>query len=343
MIPLENPTQARLLAGRRLEMALALEDEGDLDAAWACLEEAFACDGDWDQAWFARGRLAEARRDGAAAPAAYRRYLDLDPADVMGARARLTLIGAAATPARLPSAYVERLFDAYAPRFDEALVGHLDYRAPQVIAALLDRLRPGGGWASALDLGCGTGLAGVALRGRAARLDGIDLSRGMLRQAEATGRYARLVHGDLADEAAIPAGPYDLVLAADSLNYLGDLAPLFAAIGRRLAPGGLFVLTVERADEPGYRLGEGQRFRHHEATLRAWAGAAMLSVAAVEHSVIRTERGRPVEALAVALTPGLPDLPATVPARPQGRLRVPASMPAPVPASVPEAEPERPV
>ncbi|MEQ9814776.1 MAG: methyltransferase domain-containing protein [Azospirillaceae bacterium] len=303
MIPLENPTQERLLAGRRLEMALALEDEGDLDAAWCCLEEAFACDPDWDQAWFVRGRLAETRGDGEAAARAYRRYLDLDPADVMGATARLALIGAAATPARLPSAYVERLFDDYAPRFDEALVGHLDYRAPQVIAGLLDRLCPAGRWTSALDLGCGTGLAGVALGRRAARIDGIDLSRGMLRQAEATGLYTQLVRGDLADDAAIPAGPYDLVLAADSLNYLGDLAALFAAVRRRLAPGGLFVFTLERSDLPGYRLGEGQRFRHHEATVRAWAGAAMLAVAAIEPGVIRTERGRPVEALAVALTP----------------------------------------
>ena len=43
-----------------------------------------------------------------------------------------------------------------------------------------------------LDLGCGTGLAGEALRRRAAWLEGVDLSSGMIDQARRKGLYDRL-------------------------------------------------------------------------------------------------------------------------------------------------------
>ena len=48
--------------------------------------------------------------------------LALDPADVQGAMPRLALIGRADAPGALPEAYVARLFDDYAPRFEAHLV-----------------------------------------------------------------------------------------------------------------------------------------------------------------------------------------------------------------------------
>ena len=60
-------------------------------------------------------------------------------------------------------AYVRALFDRYAERFDEDLTIRLKYQAPQVLRAMVDRIPrivPGG--MDVLDVGCGTGLAGVA-------------------------------------------------------------------------------------------------------------------------------------------------------------------------------------
>ena len=42
-----------------------------------------------------------------------------DPADAQGARARLALTGRGEAPDALSPAYVARLFDDYAPRFDK--------------------------------------------------------------------------------------------------------------------------------------------------------------------------------------------------------------------------------
>ena len=56
--------------------------------------------------------------------------LATDPADAQGAMARLSLIGRGDAPGALPEAYVARLFDDYAPRFDVHLTETLGYHAP---------------------------------------------------------------------------------------------------------------------------------------------------------------------------------------------------------------------
>ena len=124
----------------------------------------------------------------------------------------------------LPEAYVARLFDDYAPRFDAHLTKALDYRAPALIAEALDLAAPGRRFASALDIGCGTGLMGEAVRDRVDRLVGVDLSPGMIARARERGLYDEL---EVAEAAAFLArtapGAYDCILAADALCYFGEL------------------------------------------------------------------------------------------------------------------------
>ena len=129
---------------------------------------------------------------------AFRMSLVADPADAQGATARLALIGRARRAAALPQAYVARLFDDYAPRFDAHLTKNLGYRAPALIADALSAVAPGRRFASALDLGCGTGLMGEALRGRVDHLTGVDLSAAMIAKARERGVYDGLIVGDAA-------------------------------------------------------------------------------------------------------------------------------------------------
>ena len=100
---------------------------------------------------------------------------------------------------------------------------------------------------SALDLGCGTGLAGAAFRHCCGRLVGVDLSPAMLAQARAKGLYDRLVEGDVAEflagEAAAQAR-YHLILAADVFMYLADLAAVLRAA---LAAADLTPVSLEPA------------------------------------------------------------------------------------------------
>lgn len=77
----------------------------------------------------------------------------------------------AEVPVAAPADYVSKLFDGYAPRFDEHLTQQLGYRTPRLLMDLILaslRSSSGGeevvGFESAVDLGCGTGLSGEALR-----------------------------------------------------------------------------------------------------------------------------------------------------------------------------------
>src|SRR5271170_6347616 len=121
------------LAQRRFAYAHAAADEGDFAAAAEVLEQALERAPDWAAAWFALGEARQGRGD---------------------------------APPVLPPAYIARLFDQYAPRFEAHLTERLGYRAPALIAEALGAAAPARRFANALDLGCGAGLMGEALRER---------------------------------------------------------------------------------------------------------------------------------------------------------------------------------
>lgn len=283
---------------RNLGQALAAM--GDARAALAPLEQAAALQPGAPEPWLA---LAHARREaGEAAAAAEAARQALDRAGAVGplaeqARFLLAALGAAAAPDRAPAGYVRELFDGFAPRFEAELTGALDYRTPTLLADLLAeagvaparRLR-------VLDLGCGTGLSGEALAPFARRLEGLDLSPRMLAEArKRQGLYAALHEADLLDWLPAHPGAFDLVAAADVLNYLGDLAPALRAIAGALAPGGVAAFSVEAgAAGAPFALGEGMRYRHDPEHVAALAGAAGFRVAARREAVLRQERGAPV-------------------------------------------------
>jgi len=202
----------------------------------------------------------------------------------------LAALGDAPLPPRAPAAYVRELFDAFAPRFDQDLAGTLDYRTPALLAAML----PPGARARVLDLGCGTGLSGEALKPFAKRLEGLDLSPRMLDQARARGLYDTLHEADLLDFLPRRAAAYDLIAAADVLNYLGELAPALAAIRTALKPGGeaLFSLEAGAAD---VALGEGLRFRHNPDHAARLAQAAGFTIAGRQAATLRREHGAAVD------------------------------------------------
>lgn len=201
----------------------------------------------------------------------------------------LAALGAAPLPDRAPAAYVRELFDAFAPRFDAELEGALGYRTPALLAAMIEGLPKG----RVLDLGCGTGLSGLALKPFAMRLEGLDLSPRMLAVARARGIYDALHEADLLDFLPRRAGAYDLIAAADVLNYLGDLAPALAAMHAALKPGGTALFSLE-AGEAAVALGEGLRFRHNASRAAALAEAAGFAVIARQDSVLRREKGADV-------------------------------------------------
>jgi predicted TPR repeat methyltransferase len=203
---------------------------------------------------------------------------------------------------RSDAGYVRHLFDQFSADYDTRMIGQLSYAGPQILLDLASMVMPGREQLSILDLGCGTGLAGVAFKSLAARLDGVDLSPAMIEKARARQIYDQLQVADLETALAQPGPPYDLILAADTLVYLGDLAAVFRNARARLAPDGYFLFTTEAKTGEGFELGPKRRWRHSDAYLRAAAAAAGLSVAGLVAATPRRESNQPVEGFAVALT-----------------------------------------
>ncbi len=286
-----------LIAERRFAYAKAAAEEGDWGAAAELFEQTLERAPNWAAAWFALGETREKLGDLDAAAEAFRATLAADPADAQGAKARLALIGRGDAPRALPQAYVARLFDDYAPRFDAHLTKNLGYRAPALIADALSAVAPGRCFACGLDLGCGTGLMGETLRGRVGHLTGVDLSAAMIAKARERGVYDELVVGEAATLMRERPGGFDLIVAADSLVYIGDLAPLFAAVAAALAANGLFAFSVETHEGAGFRLKPTMRFAHGREYVEATAQGVGLAPLLIRSASTRREAG--------ADTPGL--------------------------------------
>ena len=281
-----------LIANRRFAYAKAAAAGGDLSAAAELFEQALELTPHWAAAWFALGEAREKLGDLEAAAQAFRETLVADPADAQGAMARLALIGRGDAPSALPQAYLARLFNDYAPRFDEHLTKNLGYRAPALIAEALSAVASDHRFASAVDLGCGTGLMGEALQGRVDHLTGIDLSAAMIAKARDRGIYDRLVVGDAAATLdRDPPGVSDLIVAADALVYVGDLAPLFGALARPLTSDGLFAFSVETCEGDGFKLEPTMRFAHSRPYVETKAREVGLRPLLVQSASTRREAG----------------------------------------------------
>jgi predicted TPR repeat methyltransferase len=298
-----------LIADRRYRWALAYLARGDRAGAAEILEQVLEAAPAFAAAWFALGGLREAEGDRERAIAAFLAARDADPQDYHGARLRLARLGAGeATPAMMQR-HVRRLFDQHAPRFDESLLQHLDYRGPQLLLEAVTAVTRSAGrrmrFDAMLDLGCGTGLAGAAFRAAVDRLTGIDLSAAMIGEARRKALYDRLETDELVeflDAEAAAQMRYDLVVAADVLVYVQDLAIVAAAVRRVLAPGGLFGFTVETHAGEGVLLRESLRYAHGAAHIRAAMAGAGLNLAYLAEVATRTERGEPVAGLLVVAT-----------------------------------------
>jgi len=143
-----------------------------------------------------------------------------------------------------------------------------------------------------IDLGCGTGLAGAALRERVDTLIGVDPSPRMIAKARETGLYDSLEVGDAVAFLDSPAArSADLIVVADLFAYIGDLSPIFEAVAPALANGGRLAFSVEARESEGYRLGPAMRFAHSDPYVRETAIRAGLRRHLLAHVSIRREAG----------------------------------------------------
>ncbi len=292
-----------MIADRRFDFARDLQLKGDLVAAADLLLQAIELAPGFASAWFTLGEIRKQLGERNAAIAAFQKAVIADPDDRHGAKLRLMLLGAEQL-SDMPRAYVRALFDQYAPKFETALVDDLGYRGPSLLfrAVLSARaaVRKPAFFKRAIDLGCGTGLAATAFAKEVDEFIGIDLSPRMIERARLTGLYAELEVTEMVqglrgrrDSSA------DLILAADAMVYLADLAPVLAEARRVLVASGLLAFTVETHGGGGVILGAGLRYAHGAGYVRRTIEAAGLVLSRMEGLSARNEDNVPVPGLVV--------------------------------------------
>lgn len=253
-----------------VELAASLSAIGQHDPAENLLRGAVQADPQHAEAWYGLGRSLLARGRTAEAIDALEQARRLQPDDPV--IAHLLAAARGEVPERVEADYVQRLFDDFAPRFEQTLVEKLNYGVPDALARLIQQhaAEPP---RRVLDLGCGTGLMAEALArafpAQALHIDGVDLSPRMLDLARAKGRYASLHAAEITAFLQQARDTWDLIIAADVFVYLGDLRPVFRAVAQRLAPGGLFAFSVETTEAAAVELdARSARYRHSTAHVR---------------------------------------------------------------------------
>jgi len=255
---------------------------------------------DQSDTWHAMGFAAQAvgRRDDARN--AFAHYLEYRPEDAT-IRHILTALRDEAPPPRASNECILQTFSGFSSHYDAKMRDQLNYQAPECLQKLIRAEIGDAGGLEILDMGCGTGLAGVGLKERAARLVGIDLSPEMIEVARGRDIYDRLEVAEITEWLEQSTAQFDLIVACDCLVYFGDLQPVAAGAARRLKPGGWFVFTTERGEKYPFHLSDSGRYTHHSDHIHEVAASAGLVVSRLEVGFLRTERGVEVTGLLALL------------------------------------------
>ena len=100
---------------------------------------------------------------------------------------------------------------------------------------------------SALDVGCGAGLLAEPLARLGARVTGIDASPEVIEVAREHAVRQGLTIDYRAGDVQALEGEFDLITAMEVVEHVADAAAFVKALARRLAPGGLLVMSTPNA------------------------------------------------------------------------------------------------
>jgi predicted TPR repeat methyltransferase len=249
------------LAEAHNNLGNALLELERLDEAVASYQNALAIKPDYAEAHYNLGNalIELGRLDEAVA--SYKKAISIKP-DFHTVRHILnSLLGNTTDCA--PREYVERAFNPYAEKFENHLVNDLAYKMPYLLKkVLLDLGLIECKLKKVIDLGCGTGLAGVEFKDIAESLIGIDLSENMVRKAEKKNIYDELYVDDIIDRLESLETKFDLFIASDVFIYIGNLLPLFQCVKKHSKKNTLFVFSTEHTDCNDYILLNTHRFAH---------------------------------------------------------------------------------
>ena len=288
-------------------------DYGDLQEAEATYRLALKEDNDNVELLDCLGDVLQKQERFDDAAGMYERVLEIDPNNPTASHFAAALRGK--NTAAPPTGYIRDLFNNFAPKFEETLLNELSYNVPELICQSLQHLQDENiitlPFKRALDLGCGTGLGGKALKESGSdfvtEIHGVDISSGMIVEAEKKQLYDSLniaeniAFLEQSDTGIDNAKPFDFICAADVFVYVGGLEATFAAVHSRLAPSGAFAFSIETLDKGTYALHRTGRYAHHGEYVKTLAAKFGFNVQHCQEIVVRQDRGLPIAGLLFVL------------------------------------------
>jgi predicted TPR repeat methyltransferase len=291
----------RELSGKELnDIAHRLRDNGKTKTAFICQQRATELAPDDAEAWCYLGDLAHIVGRREVARAAYEKYLEFEPDDAE-VKHLLVALRDEAPPPRVPDECIQQLYRRFSTFYESNVCDSLGYEGPKRIRELLEPIFGNRRELAVLDLGCGSGLAGVQFKPWSTRLVGVDLSPEMIELSRARNLYDRLDVAEITKWLQLNPDRFDLILCCDTLIYFGDLRVLVATVANQLNQNGVFAFSVERGERSPFHLTDSGRYTHHPDHIREAGKEAGLNVERLEEDFLRMEYGNEVTGLFVAL------------------------------------------
>ena len=191
-----------------------------------------------------------------------------------------------------PRVYVEKLFNNHAINFEHSLVNKLEYKAHNLITELIVAKNPNIQLGSVLDLGCGTGLIGDEIKKYCSNLEGIDLSKSMLKKASDKNIYDKLEHKDILEYLSTEDLDFNYFISCDVLIYIGELSKIFRLIKSRNKSKGKFAFSTEHTDRDGFFLEKSGRYSHSKKYIESLCNEFGYKLSHFETTNLRKEKDK---------------------------------------------------
>jgi predicted TPR repeat methyltransferase/cytochrome c-type biogenesis protein CcmH/NrfG len=151
------------------------------------------------------------------------------------------------------TAYNRLLFDTFAPTYEQTLQ-NINYAVIKKLTEIAPNLK-----GKILDLGCGTGLVGAALKTSDNSFIGVDISENMLRLAADKNAYAELICQDILTYLKNMPNVFSTIIAADVFCYFNNLNEII----RNCHNLPLLFSLETTTDIPDVKISDNGRYKHN--------------------------------------------------------------------------------
>ena len=211
-------------------------------------------------------------------------WLELDNANIFAQKLNATLQGEYFENNHL---FNEKLFDHFADNY-ELVMQNLGYSVALAVGRIV-----GNEPTNIVDLGCGTGLLGMALKTAQNKIIGVDISQKMLDKAADKNVYDRLIKDDIAHFLE-HHDDFDMAIMGDVCGYISNIEYIIALLKNKKV-----VLTIETTTQDNVSIGPSGRYRHNPEYIEKLLRENGFKVIFKEDIVLRKEAGEDVKGIIV--------------------------------------------